>query len=587
MRIRPVIFAAFAALAVLSSCSRETVGVSVSDAGSPLHLDVSAPGTISTKSSVSGTEGIFSMQLICFDVNGLYSGLGSVSFVPASGGSELSGTLAGYVPSTTASIHFIANAGLIPDDSWKTSTENDLIGSMCSDVNYTNIVYWGYHRESSPESMAQWLDASPMNVIELLRDRAKITVENPDSTWNHSADPAVIETIVDVRFAVCNGRSSGKIAPFDKSSLTFSYDAPLSLPDDASRYTGSSSELVPITEEQFLFEDENSLENYVKVILETTYQQEISGVQTTLVKYHQVMLMDSEFSLYEIRRNHRYNIILRNLPSSIAYDSFEAALAGGPANNQTVVVQDIVPQISSEGYSMAILDGTSHVFQKDAGGGPATAVIGFSFLKDGLADPDTSISDFAAIWLSNKYVSYPNSVMTITDSLGTPGYFQLHVPLYQPISSDLKEGRILLTNQKYGLSRYINIFSITAFDFNASLQASSSPDNSYNLTFTIPDNFPEALLPFKVKLLTEDLTPTSGQNADKALGVEVHETYPAYGVSSNYYYTYEVSAAGTYSISFVAVDPANTHPSIIVDADYFGTLDSEGNMVLDYVLLNL
>lgn len=571
-------------LSILAACAGELSLEDGDSAPISFRVDISVPGAVLTKSLVSGVEGIYGIQLVCFDTNGLYAGLGAATFAP-SGGGGMSGSLVGSVPGNTACIHFIANAGLIPDESWKSMSETDLIGSLFSEESSTHIVYWGFHKESDPESLAGWLDASPRNTVLLLRDRAKITLEKPDEGWNHSVDPSVSEYIISARFAVCNGRSRGMIAPLDRSRLEFGYDAPMTLPSGNIRYRGDASQLVPHTEAQFLFEDENTLENCVKVIMETTYMRGTPGNMAPLVKYHQVMLMDTDYTLYQVRRNHQYNIIVGNLPSSIAYDSFEDALDGSPSNNQTVVVKEVIPQVNSAGCSMTIMGGTSHVIQKDASGGPLVAEIDFSFMKDGAPDPLMSVSDFTAEWLSNKYLSYPNASISVTEVPGSPGLYRMSVPLYQPITNDLKEGKILLTDTRYGLSRFINIYSVTAFDFAASLdrQDSSSP---FILSFTIPDNYPPDLFPFKVWIITDALNPTAEQNAANALGVEVRETFPKYGVPWNYCYYYVVFGPGTYSVSFMTGDPSITSPTVILDSDYFGTLDAQGDMVLDYVRIN-
>ena len=576
---------AAAVLAALNSCSGILLPEEeITDTRIPLNLEVSVPGMVLSKSPVSGAEGVFGMQLICFDENGLYTGLGSASFTPPSGGAT-SGSLAGSVPGGTCCIHFIANAGLVPEAAWKSMHEIELIGNLRSDASSTHIMYWGCHREPDPGQMAVWLGSIPRNTIRLLRDRAKITLEEPDTSWDHSSDPSVTEHILSMRFAVCNGRTEGMVAPFDKSTLSFDYDAPLTLPSGHLRYSGDASQLIPCTGEQFLFEDENTLGNSVKVILETTYSRGTGGQTTETVKYHQVMLMSGDYSLYEVRRNHQYNIIVVNLPSALAYDSFQEALDGSPSNNQTVLVTEIVPQINSEDCSFSIQGGTTHIIQKDSGG-PQFADIDFSFMKNGAPDPQTDASGFSAEWLSNLYLSYADAPLAIDAVSGRPGYFRMRVPLYQPITNDLKAGKILLRDTRYGLSRFINIYSITAFDFRATLEATSVPGTPFILSFTIPDNYPSSLFPFKVKILTEALSPTSAQNAEKALGVEVRETYPRYGVSWNFCYTYEVFRSGTYTVSFKSLDTSVSAPAVILDADHFGTLDAQGERILDYVRIN-
>lgn len=579
--MKRTIIALSAALSLLFSCSREIEAPSVEGGMKTFSLGIVIPDNVQTRSSISGAEGIFSLQMLCFDVNKLYLGLGAVTFLPGSQEGNIYGTLTGRVPEATASIHFIANAGLEPDENWRGLSENELVGPLTSDASNTNIVYWGYHREATVEAMQNWLDASPRNTIYLLRDRAKVTLSEPDHEWDHNFLESVTEHIIEARFAVCNGLAEGLIAPFDKSQLSFSYEAPLTLPEDKSRFRGEASELVSHEGAQFLFEDENSLANPVKVILETRYEVISEGDTTEIVKYHQVLLMREDHTLYQIRRNHQFNLIIGNLPSALAYDSFEDALEGAPSNNQTVYIQEIIPSISSEDHTLNILGGTSRIVREGS-----FATIEFTFLENGLPDPDIDVSNFSATWISNHYVADPDANLVITEG-DDPGHFVLHVQLYQPITSDLKSGKILLLDKKYGLARYINLYSITAFDFDARLIATGDADNPYRLSFTVPENFPAAFCPFSVRLATEDFKPTAQQNSEKALGVVVDDTDEPIGTDWDYWYTYEVPGPGDYEILLTPVDDRSGTLSVYMQAGYFGTLDDEGNMLRDYVKLDI
>lgn len=577
-RLGAVLFLLLYSLGCSYEYEKEDPGLTLERVSFRLKTDV--PPMLSTRSAVSGAEGIYAMQLLCFDRYGLYVGLGAVHMTPSD---SLHCLLTGSVPASTAVIHFIANAGLIPQEGWRGLSETELVGSFYSTVSHTHVIYWGCHREATAEAMSAWLRQDIPPTVSLLRDRAKITMDEPDPDWNHATVSGMTEHIISVGFAVCNGLTSGMTAPYDRATLSFSYGAPLTLPRQQDRYPGSASELVSSLEAQYLFEDENTLESPVKVILETVY--EISdGLQTRqTVKYHQVMLMKEDYTLFQIHRNHQYNIIIGNLPSSIAYNTFAEALEGNPSNNQTVFVREIIPQISSGSYSIHILKGTSQIFQKETEQ-QQRAVIEFSFLKDGLPDPDIDADNFSVTWLSNKYVAYPNAALEI-EAGQTPGIFRLLIDLYRPITDDLKSGKILLQDRTYGLARYISIYSITAFDFKASLQADTDPDNPYRLVFQIPDNYPAALFPFAVRVATEDFKPTVAQNADKALAVLVEDTYSIIGTDWEYWYAYEVSAPGTYQIRLSPVSGRSGELSIYLYADYFGELDSQGDMICNYVKL--
>ena len=539
------------------------------------RLKADIPALAQARSAVSGVEGVWAMQLLCFDHNDLYLGLGSVTVGP-------DGTMSGTVPTSTASIHFIANAGLVPPDGWKGLAENILVSSLTSSVSNTHIVYWGFHKEDGQEEMAAWLNASPANTVLLLRDRAKITMSEPDHEWDHNISVSVMENIVDVRFAAANGLRYGKIAPFNRSTLSFAYDAPLTLPGDDTRFSGDESELVPGNGEQFVFEDSNDIANPVKVILEIQYRS-ISGADTTFfVKYHQVLLMKEDWSMYEVRRNHQYNLVIGNLPSSLGYDSFSEALRGTPSNNQTVVVQEIVPRISTGEYDISISRGTTQVFQEPVEGD--YAVIGFTYLKSGNADPAIGVDNFSAVWLSNKYVAWPDMEILLREG-GEPGSFEILVDLYMPITRDLKSGKILLTDKANGLIRYINIYSITAFDFNAKIEATGDTSNPWRLSFDIPENYPASLLPLTVWMATENFKATSSQNADQALGVVVSDTWEITGTALNYWYTYQANATGTHSILLEPVPGRSGLSEIWLYAPHFGSLDADGNRTADYVYL--
>lgn len=577
MRNNIIGFTVLLAAVITGACSREFLSRPITEQGIRFSLNTEIPAIAQVKSAVSGVEGIHAMQLLCFDSNNLYIGLGAVF-------SCGDGSIQGTVPSSTTCIHFIANAGLIPQDSWRGISENVLINSLTATISNTHIIYWGFHRENDPESMYAWLNANPANTILLLRDRAKITMSEPDSTWDHDASASVTENILQARFCVCNGLESGRIAPFDRATLSFSYSAPLTLPDDVSRFHGNEDELTPCSGAQFLFEDEGSLENPVKVVLELTYKRYSATDTTEFIKYHQVLLMKDDYSLYEIYRNHQYNIIIGNLPSALGYDSFADAVAGSPSNNQTVVVQEIVPRISSEEYDIYILGGTTHVFQAPVESN--YAVISFTYLKSGAADPSIGTDNFSLVWMSNKYVAYPD--MDIILRNGTdPGTFDILIDLYQPITEDLKSGKLLLMDKTNGLARYINVYSITAFNFNAGLEPAPGIAGQYRLSFDVPGNYPAALFPLTVRIATEDFKATSSQNAEKALGVIVEETNPLIGAAWDYWYTYQVDAPGTQTLMLEPVPGRTGTLQVYLCADYFGTLDSNGNCTEGYVRLEV
>ena len=73
------IIAAIVMVTLLAACA-EKLPQQESDASSvPFRIDVSIPETVLSKSPVSGAEGIFGIQLVCFDANSLFVGLGAAT----------------------------------------------------------------------------------------------------------------------------------------------------------------------------------------------------------------------------------------------------------------------------------------------------------------------------------------------------------------------------------------------------------------------------------------------------------------------------------------------------------------------------
>jgi hypothetical protein len=91
---------------------------------------------------------------------------------------------------------------------------------------------------------------------------------------------------------------------------------------------------------------------------------------------------------------------------------------------------------------------------------------------------------------------------------------------------------------------------------NLSLSPSSgvgtSAGQTVTLTFTIPDNYPTALMPLKVMFATNDLNATTGNQ----LGVSVESTSDI-GQSWNFWYTFWATTKGTHTLKFETVR-ANT-----------------------------
>ena len=72
-----------------------------------------ADKAVLTRSKVSGTENrVHTLQMVCFDANGLYLGIRKAEIEPEAGPTPDTGKIKGTVPQGTSRIHFIANRNL-------------------------------------------------------------------------------------------------------------------------------------------------------------------------------------------------------------------------------------------------------------------------------------------------------------------------------------------------------------------------------------------------------------------------------------------------------------------------------------------
>ena len=424
-----------ALLTMLTACSDNMVdnGVpSKNETGTyQAHFTISVPNYSKVESRVANfaTEGIASandMQLLCFDKDGYFLGLArnlTIESVPtndikADGGSDQK-NISATIPTGTARIHIMANAtaentvttGDQPIDfkksaEWIGRHENNLMTSFDNRNNNRQedkMVYWGYVKKNTPEEMTDFLtkDVVANNVIHLLRNRAKIEVKWEDTN------------IENIRYALGNVMQHGTVAPFNRehTKLTFpetnmltdaaawkaectyitpSLD-PTRWPSEGEKFSVENEEMWPNTKNlpmQYTFEQENSLEKPLKVIMEVTYK----GGET---KWFQVLLQNEGVQM-PIKRNHLYRINIKRLNKNLGYADCTQAYEGTPANNPWITVDDIVQEISDGNYTMNIVNGTYQMLTQESANSEQT--IDFEYKGDYFQ----TAADFNVSWTENK-----------------------------------------------------------------------------------------------------------------------------------------------------------------------------------------
>ena len=535
-----------ALLTMLTACSDSMVdnGVpSKNETGTyQAHFTISVPNYSKVESRVANfaTEGIASaddMKLLCFDKDGYFLGLAknlniqtvATNEIKDDGGSDKK-KISATIPTGTARIHIMANAtadntvttgnqaiDFNKSAEWIGRHENNLMTSFDNRNNsqqHDKMVYWGYVKKNTPEEMTEFLtkDVVANNVIHLLRNRAKIEVN-----WEGNTSE-----ITNIRYALGNVMQHGTVAPFnrDKEKLTFpetnmltdaaawkaectyitpSLD-PTRWPSEGEKFSVGNEEMWPNSSNlpmQYTFEQENSLEKPLKVIMEVTYK---GGV----TKWFQVLLQNEGVQI-PVKRNHLYRINIQRLGKNLGYSSAELAYNGTPANNPWITVEDIIQEISDGTYTMNIVEGTYQILTAES----ENKIQEAKFTYKG--DATMKAENFDVSWTQNEGFTNPVAgklpVPTVEYNATTgEGVIKYQVG---SIGKDFKKATIKLVDKKHGLTRNIHLLSITDVDFNFQFANSmgKAATATANLTLTIPANYPKELLPIEIEIASNDVNP--------------------------------------------------------------------------------
>lgn len=537
-----------ALLTMLTACTDSMVdnGVpSKNETGTyQAHFTISVPNYSKVESRVANfaTEGIANandMKLLCFDKDGYFLGLAknlaiesvATNEIKPDGGSDKK-NISATIPTGTARIHIMANAtadntvttgdqaiDFSKSAEWIGRHENNLMTSFDNRNNnqqHDKMVYWGYVKKNTSEEMTEFLTKGVVenNVIHLLRNRAKIEV-------NWEGNTSEIENI---RYALGNVMQHGTVAPFnrDKQKLTFpetnmltdaaawkaectyitpSLD-PTRWPSDGEKFSVGNEEMWPNTNNlpmQYTFEQENSLEKPLKVIMEVTYK---GGV----TKWFQVLLQNEGVQM-PVKRNHLYRINIKRLGKNLGYSNSSQAYDGTPANNPWITVDDIIQEISDGTYTMNIVNGTYQMLTQESANSEQT--IDFEYK----GEASQTAANFDVSWTENKdftklddngKLPVPTVQYDATTGKGTITY-----KIGEISAGECKTATIKLVDKKHGLTRNIHLYSISNVDFKFEFAKTmgKGKDSEAKLNFTIPSYYPKELLPIEIEIASNDVNP--------------------------------------------------------------------------------
>ena len=539
-----------ALLTMLTACSDSMVdnGVpSKNETGTyQAHFTISVPNYSKVESRVANfaTEGIESandMQLLCFDKDGDFLGLAKDPKIDAVGKSYINDkdgsekkNITANIPAGTARIHIMANAtnsntvisgsneaiDFSEAAEWIGRHENNLMTSFENKTNNDpadKMVYWGYVKKNTPEEMTNFLtkDGEANNVIHLLRNRAKIEVN-----WEGNTS-----SITNIRYALGNVKEYGTVAPFNRKMTIPSFPETNKLTDAAAwkkectyitpsmneaRWPADGSFSVNETEMwpnssslpmQYTFEQENSLEKPLKVIMEVTYTE--SGKVEK--KWFQVLLQNEGVQM-PIKRNHLYRINIKRLNKNLGYADCTQAYEGTPANNPWITVEDIIQEISDGTYTMNIVNGTYQMLTHESAN--SEQVIDFEYTGE---DSQTA-ADFDVSWTENKNFTKLEGgklpVPTVQYDAAT-GKGTITYKIGDISAGECKTATIMLVDKKHGLTRNIHLYSISDVDFNFPPEITMGKEvtSEAQLTFKIPSYYPKELLPIEIEIASNDVNP--------------------------------------------------------------------------------
>ena len=553
-----------ALLTMLTACTDSMVdnGVpSKNETGTyQAHFTISVPNYSKVESRVANfaTEGIAGaadMQLLCFDKDGYFLGLArnlTIESVPtndikADGGSDQK-NISATIPTGTARIHIMANAtaentvttgnqsiDFNKSAEWIGRHENNLMTSFENKTNNDpadKMVYWGYVKKATSAEMATFLNGSADsdNIIHLLRNRAKIEVN-----WEGNTS-----SITNIRYALGNVKEYGTVAPFNREMTILSFPETNKLTDAAAwkkectyitpsmneaRWPADGSFSVNETEMwsnssslpmQYTFEQENSLEKPLKVIMEVTYTE--SGKVEK--KWFQVLLQNEGVQI-PVKRNHLYRINIKRLGKNLGYSSAELAYNGAPANNPWITVEDIIQKISDGTYTMNIVNGTYQMLTYESAN--SEQVIDFEYT----GEANQTAADFNVSWTENKKFTeledgklpVPTVQYNATTGKGTITY-----KIGDISAGECKTATIKLVDKKHGLTRNIHLYSISNVDFKfpTEITMGKKVTSEAQLTFTIPSYYPKELLPIEIEIASNDVNPI-GSDVKVASTADVDE----------------------------------------------------------------
>lgn len=542
-------------LCSVMSCTDEIEQKKAAVTGDEVQLTfqtvISKPQEVNTRAIDRDSWGIQSLWLFNFDAKGTFIGRTQATLI---GGdvSDTERTFTATVSSRTRIVHLLANQnldGVFDDNANLGVHENTVMTALTTTSG--RLVYWGrVDLSQSQEELAAYFSA---NTIPMYRNQAKISYQIDNGVTGMQITGS----------AVCNAYLNGTSIPFNSETNSFDWqemwiDHPyITTPINRIKEEINDLESVDTEVNKYVFETPNSGEDEMYLI----YAIQKEGDNTP--RYYKVALVDENKDQLPIYRNYHYIVHFAAVPEGNGSATFEEAQNAAPINNTWVSVDASIPSIGNDDVGRLTVKETTVIYEN---GGQKT----LNYTYTGNANPEV-------MWISNDGVTNDDELQhTFTNGKGTISFN----------TNTMAEGEVCrgTIRIKAGpLVRYITVVTIHTFTFEPVWCSygvfNGQAGEDVGLMFTIPDTYPEDLLPVRCLITTDKLSSTGVVPLDVIYPTD-SEGNPTEGYGEvvdgiGYKYVYEAETTGTHRIYFQTnyAAPDATEDIIKIEADHFTTVD--------------
>lgn len=531
-----------------------------------VNIEFTANTPLMTEVAVRGVDpdgiDVQSLTLLCFNDFGLYIAHVDAELIPTIETPSLSGTYKAIIPEDTRIIHFVGNqnSNLFEPEMLINRTEDEIQDNMVGASGM--IIYWSrfiFYNDGGHQQ--QLSKANNGEGIKLIRNQAKITIENP-------TDNGFIEIS---GWNVTNIHAYGTTAPYhpEKRFPTDGTSFEWATSEDFVTIPNNRAKLSDIVDvntkpEEYIFEHENSFYDPVNVIIKG----KTAGSNEEL--YYRVMILDEVGEQLMIRRNHHYKL---NITGRLTYGSktFEEALTAPATNNIWVAVDDWVNEVSYNGVTLSV-DETSVVLGEDKAG---TALeLGYNITSSNTL---TNADKATVEWMDGNTVAAHNFNHTFTTN-GNNGRGVVTIQLLEMGDNAMLEGTLIVKTGR--LQRAIRVVLIKTQSFTPVWAATQIYGGEIGelatFKFNVPEDFP--IFPFNVYVTVNSLDVRS-ETTGRVLPVVRKGDEGWYGEDNGigYKYVYTVTEPGTQRLYFHSI---LTHEEggkdyITLEAEHFHTVKKE------------